>query len=171
MPLTRSPLPGSTEVIIVTNTGPLVALGRVGALAIVSRLPFKFTTPPQVADELAAGTRLGHPVSLPDWVEVIPLRNPLNQVSVSALDQGEAAVIQLAIEVGAHTVCIDEWRGRRAAASAGLNITGSLGLLGRAKNLGIIAAVRPYVEKLAQSGVHYHPDLLAQFLSSLGETT
>jgi predicted nucleic acid-binding protein len=85
------------------------------------------------------------------------------------LDAGEAAVIQLALELGVADVCIDEWRGRRAAAAAGLQVTGTLGLLGRAKRVGLIPEVLPWVEKLTASGVHYHPGLLRDFLSALGE--
>ncbi len=150
----------ATEV-VVTNTGPLIALGRIDAFSINEQLPLRFVTPAEVADELGAGARLGHPVKLPTWVEVVPLARPLSQISVQALDVGEAAVIQLATELDANVVCIDEWRGRRAAAAVGLRVTGSLGLLGRAKALSIIGSVRPLVDKLAGCGVHYHPDLLS----------
>ena len=154
---------------LVTNTGPLIALGRVKAFEIVGQLPFKFIVPAQVADEIATGARLGHPVTMPAWVEVVALNGPVARLSVSALDEGEAAVIQLALELAIKRVCIDEWRGRRAALAAGLQVAGSLGLLGRAKRLGIIAAVRPWVEKMAAAGIHYHPDLLEKFLSAIGE--
>ncbi len=94
---------------------------------------------------------------------------PISPVSVSTLDEGEAAVIQLAVELSIEKVCIDEWRGRRAAVAAGLKVTGSLGLLGRAKRDGLIPSVRPWIEKLKAIGTHYHADLLATFLSSIGE--
>lgn len=161
-------MPAAPETLVI-NTGPLVALGRVDAFDVIGQLPIEVFAPSQVADEIAAGLRLGHPVSVPPWVKVVPLKATLGAMSVSALDVGEAAVIQLAIERGVTRVCIDEWRGRRAAASVGLKVTGSLGLLGRAKKVGIIPAVHPWVEKLALAGIHYHPDLLAKFLSSVDE--
>lgn len=154
---------------LVVNTGPLIALGRVDAFEIVGQLPIKFLTPEQVAEEIAVGGRLGHPVSVPAWVEVVALANPLARVTVGALDEGEAAVIQLAVERAIDAVCIDEWRGRRAATAAGLRVTGSLGLLGRAKRLGLLTAVRPWIAKLGAAGVHYHPDLVAKFLAAIGE--
>jgi predicted nucleic acid-binding protein len=161
-------LPEAPERLVV-NTGPLIALGRVDALEIIGRLPLKFLTPVQVADEIMTGIGLGYPVTIPAWVEVASLAAPLAPLSVSALDEGEAAVIQLALEAGIDRVCIDEWRGRRAAAAAGLKVTGSLGLLGRAKNIGLIPAVRPWIEKLAAAGTHYHPELLTKFLAATGE--
>jgi predicted nucleic acid-binding protein len=123
--MTRPRLPTEPER-LVTNTGPLIALGRVKAFEIVGQLPFKFIAPVQVADEIATGARLGHSVRMPDWVEVVALNGPVAPASVSALDEGEAAVIQLALELAIKRVCIDEWRGRRAALSAGLQVAGHL---------------------------------------------
>jgi predicted nucleic acid-binding protein len=161
-------LPNAPESLVV-NTGPLIALGRVDALEIVGRLPTRFMAPEQVAEEIAAGARLGHPVTVPAWVEVVALERPLSRVTVGSLDAGEAAVIQLAVERAIDAVCIDEWRGRRAATAAGLRVTGSLGLLGRAKRLGLVTAVLPWITKLGAAGVHYHPELLAKFLGAMGE--
>jgi predicted nucleic acid-binding protein len=53
-------------------------------------------------------------------------------IARAELGAGEAAVIQLALEQGIAVVAIDERKGRRAALSVGLRVTGSLGLLGRA---------------------------------------
>jgi predicted nucleic acid-binding protein len=161
-------LPGDAERLVV-NTGPLIALGRASALDVIRQLPIAFIAPVQVADEVRAGALLGHPVTMPEWVDVVALSRSLAPVSVSALDEGEAAVIQLAIDLGIGLVCIDEWRGRRAAVAAGLKVTGSLGLIGRAKHVGLIPAVRPWIERMATAGIHFHPDLLAKFLSAVGE--
>ena len=134
----RSPLPEETETVVI-NTGPLVSLGRVGAFVIIQQLPLQFLTPLEVAHEMAAGIRKGHPVSMPDWVQVTQLSTPPSLIAQKTLDAGEAAVIQLAIERSIDSVCIDEWRGRRAAKAVGLQVTGSLGLLGRAKHQGLIS--------------------------------
>lgn len=166
--MTRPRLPTAPEQLVV-NTGPLIALGRIDAFEVVGQLPIKFIAPPQVAGEIEAGSRLGHPFTMPGWIDVQPLSRPLARVSVATLDEGEAAVIQLAMERTIETVCIDEWRGRRAAVAAGLRVTGSLGLLGRAKRLGLIEIVRPWVAKLDAAGIHYHRDLLARFLAAMGE--
>jgi predicted nucleic acid-binding protein len=152
----RLSLPAEGERLVV-NTGPLIALGRGNAWDIISQLPIRFIAPLQVANEISAGVLLGHPVIMPAWVEVVAVRGPLAPVSVSTLDEGEAAVIQLAVELGIERVCIDERRGRRAAIAAGLKVTGSLGLLGRAKHLGFVPAVRPWIEKIATAGIHFPP--------------
>jgi predicted nucleic acid-binding protein len=48
-------------------------------------------------------------------------------------------------------------------------VTGSLGLLGRAKRLGLIPDVASYVKRLSTVGVHYHPELIRRFMESTGE--
>jgi hypothetical protein len=161
-------LPSAPEELVV-NTGPLIALGKIGAFDLIRQLPIRISTPRQVADEIEAGARLGHPVEVPPWVAVHDLSGVVLPLGQHVLDMGESAVIQLAIERKIPGVCIDEWRGRRAAVSVGLRVTGSLGLLGRAKRLGLTSAVRPWLEKLGSAGIYFHPDLLKGFLSALGE--
>lgn len=154
---------------LVINTGPLVTLARIEALDLPSKLPYKFLCPLEVRTELDAGAANGHTVVSPDWLEIQALNRDLSLPIVSVLDVGEAAVIQLALEQQIPLVCIDEWKGRRVAASVGLKVTGSLGLLGRAKMLGIIPAVKPLIERALQSGIRYHPSLVRAVLSEVGE--
>jgi predicted nucleic acid-binding protein len=90
-------------------------------------------------------------------------------VSQAALDLGEAAVIELALDRRIEWVCIDDWKGRRTALALGLQVTGTLGLLGRAKRDGLIPAVRPWVEKLTRAGAWYDPELVRRFLVALDE--
>lgn len=93
----------------------------------------------------------------------------MSQLTSVALDSGEAAVIQLALERKIPRVCIDEWKGRRAAAPVGLQIVGSLGLLAKAKQLGLIPSLKKMVEYAVQAGIRYHPELLRKVLAAVGE--
>ena len=78
-------------------------------------------------------------------------------------------MIQLAIEQGIRRVCIDESKGRRTAQAVGLNITGTLGLLARAKILGLIPALRPVIEKILRTGAWYDAELVRRVLAGVGE--
>ena len=154
---------------IVINTGPLIALARMDALDVPGQLPYEFICPSEVRDELDEGASLGYQAKCPSWLTVIQLSTSPSAESVAALDKGEAAVIQLALELGLSRVSIDEVKGRRIATALGLSVVGSLGLVARAKTLGIILAMRPLVEKAMREGVHYHTDLVERVLSALGE--
>jgi predicted nucleic acid-binding protein len=154
---------------IVINTGPLIALARMDALDVPGQLPYEFICPTEVREELDEGASLGYAAIEPAWLTVVPLSAAPSAESIGALDEGEAAVIQLALEQGVSRVSIDEVKGRSIATALGLTVVGSLGLVARAKALGIIPAMRPLVEKAMRDGVHYHFELVELVLSALGE--
>ncbi len=56
----------------------------------------------------------------------------------ATLDEGEAAVIALAISLHADLVLIDERRGVKVARNQGLRVTGTLGLLELAAQSGLV---------------------------------
>ncbi len=78
-------------------------------------------------------------------------------------------MIQLALEQSIGRVCIDERKGRRVALAVGLQVTGSLGLLGKAKLLGIIPELRPEIEKLKKVGIYYGDGPIREILRGVGE--
>lgn len=155
--------------IIVLNTGPIIAIGKMGALDVIQTLPIELISPAEVHLEIEAGKSAGYSVDFPSWVQVASLSTPLSRLTIANLDAGEAAVIQLALERDISQVCIDELKGRRAAVASGLSVVGSLGLLGRAKKIGIIDRVEPFLRRAQQNGIYYHPKLIETFLSRLGE--
>ena len=139
------------------------------ALDLIGKLPYQFVCPSQVQSEIAAGATKGFAFALPSWIRVLPLQNPTSLLALANLDAGEAAVIELALEQNIALVCLDEIKGRRAALASGLQIVGSLGLLGKAKTLGLISKARPFVEKAQSAGIYYDAKLIAGFLHGLGE--
>ena len=75
----------------------------------------------------------------------------------------------MALELRLAAVAIDEWKGRRAALAVGLRITGSLGLVAKACQQGVLPAVRPLVERAAAAGIRYHPEVVRRVLQEIGE--
>ena len=91
---------------IVTNTGPLITLARIDALDVVGRLPFLFVCPAEVREELAEGERCGHMRVAPSWLATEALSRTLPKLESVTLGAGEAAVIELALELGVKRVGI-----------------------------------------------------------------
>jgi hypothetical protein len=104
---------------LVINTGPIVALARAGLTATLAKMPFDFLTPLQVQREIQQDPAAGHAIIDISWVRTVSLATPLSALAVSNLDEGEAAVIQLALDESISLVCIDERKGRRAALGRG----------------------------------------------------
>ena len=89
---------------------------------------------------------------------------------IRTLDSGEAEAIALAIEMDADLLLIDEKEDRNAARQAGLRITGVLGILLRAKQMGRITSVLPEIQALRQTAQFFiSSQLEAAILKQAGE--
>ena len=75
-------MPNGVESLVI-NTGPLISLGRAGALDIIEQLPVRILAPQEVAQEIEVGKRAGLPVVMPTWVEVLVLATPVAPVTHS----------------------------------------------------------------------------------------
>lgn len=64
---------------------------------------------------------------------------------------------------------IDEPAGRRVARLHGLRLTGSLGVLLRAKREGHLPALRPVLMQMTMQGIHLHPHLIDSTLKLANE--
>ena len=64
---------------------------------------------------------------------------------------------------------LDDLAGRRCAEALNIPINGTLGLVLIAKRRGVIAASRPVLEKLRQSGMYLSEQMMNQALALVGE--
>jgi predicted nucleic acid-binding protein len=82
---------------------------------------------------------------------------------------GEAEVIALAQELNADLVIIDERLARRYAKRVGLTLTGTLGILLKAKERGFIPQVAPLTEQLCQGSIRLGDRVVAETLKLADE--
>jgi len=126
--------------IIVTNTTPLIALtAATGNLDILRHLYSRVVVPYEVAAEIKAGGKEAFGLDVfeqASWLEISNNPVVLPPYLQNSLDRGEASVIQTALQEGINLVCIDEVAGRRIARLSKLSITGSIGILLKAKSVG-----------------------------------
>jgi predicted nucleic acid-binding protein len=87
--------------------------------------------------------------NLPEWVLVQDLAFPLRPSTVSgSIGPGEREVISLGLQLGTALLILDEQPARRLATSLGLRVMGTLGLLMAGKERGLLAKIRPDLERL-----------------------
>ncbi len=145
------------EAALVSNTTPLLALtAAMGNLDILKFLYQRVIVPIEVADEIRAGGVHHFGVDVFDaasWLEVQTKPVVLQAFLKNSLDQGEASVIQTAMDLGLPLVCIDESVGRRVARLCGLNLTGSVGLLLKAQSLGYELSIPVALKRMHDHGI------------------
>lgn len=157
--------------IVFSNTTPLIALASVDALHL---LPAIFQRV-HVAASVASECRVGGPIIVPElstfpWLEIVPAPSPTAaQSPLWELDAGERDTIELACALKADLVIIDEKLGRNHAEFLGLKITGTLGVLLKAKQLGLITSFTAMAEKMRTQGIRYSPELVARLAAKVGE--
>ena len=142
---------------LVTNTTPLIALtAATGNLDVLNLLFSKVIVPLEVAEEIRAGGKTEFGVDVfehADWLDIQEQVVSLQPFLKNSLDRGEAAVIQTALTMGVPLVCIDEAAGRRVARLCGLDLTGTIGLLIKAKQRGHPVSIPGALERLRKHGI------------------
>lgn len=73
------------------------------------------------------------------------------------MDKGEASAIALALKFDNVLLILDDLKGRKEAEKLGLKITGTLGILIKTKQSGLIQELRPYLEDLKAAGFRISP--------------
>jgi predicted nucleic acid-binding protein len=126
----------------VADTSPINYLVLLEHTALLPMLYTRVVLPPAVVLELrdseAPEMVHGWATALPPWCEV---RRPVSLEGTEGLAHlggGEREAIVLAQELRADVLLIDEKDGRHAALSCALTVTGTLGVLERAAERGLI---------------------------------
>ena len=88
----------------------------------------------------------------------------------AGLGAGESAAILHAKAIGA-AVLLDERAGRQLALDMGLMVTGTLGVLVRARQRGLIGPLGPLIAALRASGQRLSQPLVLRALAAVGEAT
>lgn len=156
---------------LVADTGPLLALARVGMLPVLARLYRPILIPRSVRDECLAKPRAadGKAVARAIRRRLLLVRKPKESPDdLARLHAGESDAIRLAIETGA-PLLIDERFGRTVAARLGVPVTGTVGVLVEARRRGLIRRAAPVMETLVRSGYFLAPALVAAALAQLRE--
>lgn len=159
--------------IVVADATPLIALAKIGRLALLHDLFGEISIPEAVTSEvtLAAPHRPGadeirdahwiHTGAIQDTTKVRYLR--------VELDAGEAEALVLAEELHADWVLLDESKARRVATILGMPHIGTVGLLLLAKQRGIVPQLRPLLDSLRAQQFRLSDEVYEAVLEQAGE--
>ncbi|SRR5258706_2838883 len=148
--------------IVISDTSCLVVLDKINELELLQKIYSEVITTPEVKSEFRN--------PLPNWIKIQSPKNiALQDELESKVDKGEASAIALGVETSDCVVILDDLKARKVAESLRLNFTGTLGLLVKAKEVGIISAVRPLLIKLHSVGLRFSKEVEREILNQSGE--
>jgi len=157
--------------IVVSDTSPISNLLMIGWLRILPEVYGKVVIPDAVYEEVEALAQFGlslHEFYTANWIERAMPTN-MNAVSelLGNLDEGESEAIVLAEELDADFLLIDERLGWKAAQLRNIKTIGLLGTLVKAKEMGIVPAVKPLIDALREKAKFRMGEALVQHVLTI----
>lgn len=123
---------------VIADTSCLIIFDKIDEFEVLKGVYDEIITTPEVLGEF------GKP--LPGWIIIEPVKDKKYQRFMEAqLDLGESSVIALAAEKGDVTLILDDLRARKLSGRLDLKYTGSLGVINKAKEIGVIDKIRPFI--------------------------
>ncbi|MCK5509842.1 MAG: DUF3368 domain-containing protein [Desulfobacterales bacterium] len=158
---------------MICNTGPLIALSMIDRIDILRHLFKLIAVPEAVHKEILEGgiTNAGLAnYRKIKWIKVKILSSPADPLLETSLDSGEAAVIELARELNANFVLIDERKARKIARTVyGLHVIGSARVLVEAKRRGLLRNVGVALKAMRDGGYWIGDSIVDVALKKAGE--
>ena len=149
--------------IVISDTSCLIILHKIGELDILRKVYASVTTTPEVAVEFG--------YELPDWIHIENVKDKKYQESLETqIDWGEASAIALAKEMEDPLLLLDDLKARKLATKLNLKLTGTLGVIHKAKQIGVLKNVKPLIEKLQATNFRISENIIVELLKRNNET-
>ena len=147
---------------IISDTSCFIILTNIGELELLHKVYGQILTTTDIANEYGE--------TLPVWVEIVNAKDKLRQQLLEMqIDKGESSAIALALETPDCTIILDDFKARKIANQLGLNFTGTIGVIIRAKLSGIIPSIKPLLEKIKQTDFRLSVEIELQALKEAKE--
>lgn len=126
---------------LLPDTSCLIFLNKIGEIHLLEKLYSKTIITKEIVEEYID--------PLPEWIEIkTPNEKRYQKVLEQTVDKGEASLMVLALEVQNCVVSIDDLRARKVAITLNLRLTGTLGIIHKAKKAGLISSTKEALDKL-----------------------
>ena len=148
--------------IVIADASCLILFDNIGELKILFQLFGQVITTSVVAGEF------GKP--LPEWIIVKEAKDLYRQEALELeIDKGEASAIALSFEFPGSLLILDDAKARRVAIRLHLLFTGSLGIILKAKQAGIIPSVQSIMKIIQATNFRFSEKIFLQILADAGE--
>ena len=158
---------------VIVNSTPIILLSNINQLELLKQLYETITIPQAVYDEVTAkpDSACQNLKNHFDWIKVEKIRNQIQKKMYEAkLHDGEVEVMILAQEEPkADLVILDDNSAKKTAKFLELSVTGTLGVLVKAKQLNYIEKVKPLMDALIANGFFVTQNVYSMVLEQAGE--
>jgi len=137
---------------IISDTSCFIILSNIGEMELLCKVYSEVTTTPEIAKEFGE--------KLPEWVIVSEAKDAAyQQILQLQIGKGESSAIALALEIPNSTVILDDYKARKIANSLNLPCIGTIGVIVKAKLLGIIPSIKPILDKMKATNFRLSAEL------------
>ncbi|HET8839409.1 MAG TPA: DUF3368 domain-containing protein [Flavobacteriaceae bacterium] len=127
--------------IVISDASTMILFDKIDEFDLLQKVYEELITTPEVAEEYGE--------NLPSWIKIQAVSNKKYQeVLKTQIDKGEASAIALAAEFEEVLLLLDDLKARKLAVQLKFRITGTLGIIHKAKQMSIIENVKPLIDKL-----------------------
>ena len=160
--------------IIVSDTTPLIGLASINRLNILREIFGEVYIPQAVYNETVTHGRVEgnarQDVDRASWIHIVQVKDRLAvSVLLDEMDLGEVETIILAGEMQADWVLMDEKKGRRKLSQLNIFKIGTIGILLKAKQLGLVQNLKDEIENLQQTGFSISQTVVDEILKIANE--
>lgn len=156
----------------VINASPLILLTKAGLLDLLQLLSTEVLVPAAVVTEIEQYGEMdvtARALAQTNWLVVVETPPVPEVIQACNLDPGESAVLTWAYIHLETEAIIDDLAARRCATALGIPVRGTLSLVIKAKQQGIIPAARPFLQQLRSCGMYLSDRVMNQALVLVGE--
>jgi predicted nucleic acid-binding protein len=154
------------------NASPLIFLARAGLLELLKLEAQEIAVSRSVAEEIrhrGPDDITVRAMETETWLKIMEDLPVPDVLRAWDLGEGESAVLAWGYANPGTVIIVDDLAARRCAATYGIPVRGTLGLVLTAKKRGVIPQARPVLERLRQSGMYLSDLVLNQALALVGE--
>jgi len=127
--------------VVISDTSILILFHKIDEFDVLRKVFGELVTTPEIKEEFGD--------NLPSWIRIESVSDRRYQKLLETqVDCGEASAIALAVEKEEALLLLDDLKARKLAKRLNLKITGTLGIIHKAKQLSVISKVKPLIDKM-----------------------
>ena len=158
---------------VIVNSTPIISLCHVRKLHLLKDLYGKIFIPEAVFNEIHAKKDSIAKEELDkslDWIHVCKIKNEMAKFFYkSQLHDGEVEVMILGKEETAALLILDDKNAKKHAKYLGFNVTGTLGVLLKAKREGYIDVIKPLIDEMLSENIYISAKIISFCLKEARE--